>query len=58
MKTDIGNNEYGVVTKEDLKEIKENYNKAIAENKISFRFKNNILLVSYAKYLIEFLENQ
>jgi hypothetical protein len=43
-------------TPESLKVLKRAYDKAIAEGRDQFVFHGHPLLVSYAKYLIEFLE--
>lgn len=40
-----------------LSELKEAYNNALLDNKESFIFKGNELLVDYAKYVIEFMES-
>lgn len=42
--------------KQKLAKLKSQYNKAIKDGKESFIFDSNELLVSYAKYLIEYLE--
>lgn len=39
-----------------LMKLKREYSKAIREKKESFVFEGNLLLVNYAKYLIQFLE--
>ena len=44
------------LTLEDLEELKMAYNKAVESGETQFVFKENNLLVSYAKYLIEYLE--
>lgn len=44
-------------TKELYLELKEAYNQALKENKVQFTFHNNILVTSYAKYLIEYLDS-
>lgn len=41
-----------------LQELKSSYENAVRENRDSFWFDNKQLLVSYAKYLIEYLEYQ
>lgn len=41
-----------------LKELKSCYNTAIKENKESFIFKGDEYLTTYAKYVIEYLENE
>ena len=40
----------------DFKKFKDAYNEAKIDHKESFKFKRELYLVSYAKYLIEFLE--
>lgn len=45
-------------TQKDLDALKVEYDKAIKENKDQFVFDKHVLLVSYAKYLIEYLESQ
>jgi hypothetical protein len=40
-----------------LQSLKTQYNKAIREGKSSFIWDGNELLTSYAKYLIEYLNN-
>lgn len=47
-----------MISLEDLPSLKANYNNAVKLNKEIFIFKNQELLTSYAKYLIEHLENQ
>lgn len=42
---------------DQLKSLKRKYNKAIKENKEIFIFQDKEVLVSYAKYLIEYLDN-
>jgi hypothetical protein len=44
------------ISLEDLKPIKRLYNKAVKEEKTEFKYKDQTLLVSYAKYLIQYLE--
>lgn len=46
------------VSKETLSELEKEYNLAVKKNKESFLFRGNLLLVSYAKYLIEYLQNE
>jgi hypothetical protein len=43
------------VSKHDLPKLKRLYNKAIKDGKSQFKYGNTILLVTYAKYLIEYL---
>ena len=45
-------------TKEKLSELKNQYNVAIENNLEVFIFDGSELLVSYAKYLIQYLETQ
>jgi hypothetical protein len=45
-------------TPQKLADLKVAYEKAKAAGKESFVFEGNELLVSYAKYLIEYLEGQ
>lgn len=42
-------------TKEDYSRLKEQYNKAVEDNREQFVFDGHVLLVTYAKYLIEYL---
>lgn len=46
------------VTKNDLKQLKRAYNSAIKAKEEKFNFKGQDVLVSYAKYLIEYLEGR
>lgn len=39
-----------------LKELKKAYDKAVKENKETFEIEDVLLLTTYAKYLIEYLE--
>jgi len=45
-------------TKELLQELKLAYNKAVADDVESFIFHDHLLIPAYAKYLIEYLDNQ
>ena len=45
------------ITEEDAKKLRKLYNKAVAEKQNQFYFKGQGLLVPYAKYLLEHLEN-
>ena len=45
------------ISKSDLPVFKHAYNKAIEDNQTSFMFSGNEVLVKYAKYLLEYLEN-
>jgi|GEM_PF-6488890 len=40
-----------------FEEFEAAYNKAVEENKTEFTFDGNTVLVTYAKYLIEYLSN-
>ena len=40
----------------ELKELKKAYDKAVKENKETFEIEDVLLLTTYAKYLIEYLE--
>ena len=42
---------------EKYNSLKLSYEKAVSENKEQFTFESKILLTSYAKYLLEYLEN-
>ncbi len=46
------------ITKEEFKHLKLKYKDAVEKEKTNFMFKDNEILVSYAKYLIEYLESQ
>lgn len=41
-----------------FKELKRAYNKAVKENQDVFDLNGHLLVVGYAKYLIEYLTNQ
>lgn len=43
------------VSKHNLPKLKRLYNKAIKEGKSHFKYGNTVLSVTYAKYLIEYL---
>jgi len=45
-------------TKKTYELLKKQYNEAVAANQTSFIFEGNELLVSYAKYLIEYLSTK
>ena len=47
-----------IIDNNDLISIKRIYGKSIKNNKKSFNYKGNKILVSYAKYLIQYLENK
>lgn len=42
-------------TEQKFKKLKLQYEKAVTENKEQFYFDGNLLLTSYAKYLVEYL---
>lgn len=46
------------LTKETFLKFKKAYELALKENHETFFFEGNLFLVSYAKYLIEYLEPQ
>ena len=46
------------ITEEEFRHLKFKYKDAADNNKDSFRFKDEELVTSYAKYLIEHIENQ
>ena len=41
-----------------VRKLKRAYSKALLSNAEHFTFENNILLTSYAKYLIQYLESK
>jgi len=45
-------------TEQDLAEFKKAYDTAIENDQVQFIFKNHVYVVSYAKYVIEYLEDQ
>jgi len=45
-------------TPQKLKDLKEIYNEAVLRGIDHFCFEDNMLLTSYAKYLIEYLETK
>ncbi|MHA1170006.1 MAG: hypothetical protein ACTSRU_19430 [Candidatus Hodarchaeales archaeon] len=45
-------------TKYDLVEFKNAYNTTLKDKQVQFTFKNHAYVVSYAKYVIEYLEDQ
>lgn len=45
------------VTQETYKTIKRLYDKAIRDGKTEFIFGGHVLLVSYAKYLLEYMQS-
>ncbi len=46
------------ITEEEFKHLKLKYKDAVEKEKTNFMFKDNEVLVDYAKYLIEYLESQ
>lgn len=46
------------INKDDYLELKRLYKKALEEDKNEFTFKGEILIVGYAKYLLEYLKNK
>lgn len=50
--------DYRSFDKEDFARLKKEYAKALAEGKEQFVFDKHVLLVSYAKYLIEYLQSK
>ena len=46
------------ISEKEFEELKVLYEKALEENNVEFLFKEQELLVDYAKYLIEHLENE
>lgn len=44
--------------KQSYESLKKQYNEAVESNQQSFVFEGNELLVSYAKYLIEYLSDK
>lgn len=46
------------LNEQEFKTFKEEYEKALKGNKETFVFKSRLVLVSYAKYLIQYLEKQ
>lgn len=45
------------ISREDIKELKKKYNEAVKNEETVFEFQGQQLLTTYAKYLIEYLEN-
>ena len=43
---------------EKYNSLKLSYGKAVSENKEQFTFERQILLTSYAKYMLQYLENK
>lgn len=48
----------GILTKEEITELKELYKKAISNNEKQFSFKETFVLTEYAKHLINFLDSE
>ena len=46
------------IDSEQLKVLKDTYNKATSDGRDSFMFQDQEILVSYAKYMIEYLEGR
>ena len=46
------------ITKSDLIDLKTHYQQAIDDSQEQFTWQDNELLTSYAKYLIEYLNNK
>jgi hypothetical protein len=46
------------VTKAELPAFKKAYNEAVKNGLVTFTYKGAVVLVSYAKYVIEFLEGK
>jgi hypothetical protein len=45
-----------IINKVNYLKLKKKYNQAVKDKKESFIFENNILLTSYAKYLLEYMK--
>jgi hypothetical protein len=46
------------INQEELQELKQKYEQAADEGRAQFVFKSKILLTSYAKYLIQYLDDK
>ncbi len=46
------------INEDELADLKIMYNKAVEKKKSEFLFEEQEILVDYAKYLIEYLENE
>lgn len=46
------------VVKEDYEPIKKLYTDSLSNGKLTFIYKGHEILVTYAKYLLEYLENK
>lgn len=53
----INGKEYVVFNREKLERLREAYNTALENGDVSFMFEDHELLVSFAGYLIEYLES-
>lgn len=47
-----------VITTENVALLRQAYDKAVAQNKETFTFQGEEFATSYAKYLLEWLDNQ
>ncbi|MFO7897772.1 MAG: hypothetical protein R6V58_01790 [Planctomycetota bacterium] len=56
-KTEVNLNTNLIVSREDIKELKKRYNEAVKNGEEVFEFQRQQILTTYAKYLIEYLEN-
>jgi len=48
----------GHVTEENFKDFEKAYKKAVKEEKQLFKFEGNTILVSFARYLIEYVKSE
>jgi len=48
----------GQVTEENFKTFEKAYKKAVKEEKQLFEFEGNTIVVSFARYLIEYVKNE
>ena len=55
---DVDMRQYMSISKDDFVELKTLYADTLNNNDQTFTFKDKLLLVDYAKYLIEYLETQ
>lgn len=44
-------------TLDNINKLKKAYDKALLSQKVEFEFEGHTLLIGYAKYLLEYLEN-
>jgi hypothetical protein len=51
-------NSHVSINEQELKTLKKDYDKAVEDGEQSFTFKGREVLVSYAKYMIEYLEGE